>query len=141
MKKWFLTLILLLAVTDLDGTLTTGDTICAPIYGCEAPYAEAVETLTKFNEVLYLSCKPWIWLPFQNLWLWWHDFPPGESHAIGGFPGGCTEYDPVLGSVEKCLFLLKRGIRYDYGYSEDTESLLAYECANIPNPVRVPPWG
>ena len=133
-KKWLLTLALLLAVTDLDGTLTRTNTICVPFY-CPAPFEDAQEILQGFDEVFYLSCKPWLYAPAQNWWLEAYEFPEGDSAAIGSFPNGCVDY------TEKCNILKRRqevtGLRFTHGFSEDEESLEAYKCAGIPNIIKV----
>lgn len=127
-----------IAVTDLDGTLAPGDTLCIPFYGCPDPYPGAVERLQQFDQVLYLSCKPSVYTPLQTYWLEHHGFPEGESWAIGAFPGGCSVYNERNGSAEKCGFLIATGIEFTHGFSEDEESLQAYRCAGIPHVERVP---
>ena len=130
MRKWLLTLALLLAVTDLDGTLTRTNTICVPFY-CPEPFEDARSMLEGFEEILYLSCKPNLYGGFQQWWLDWYGFPEGDSQAIGAFPNGCTSY------IEKCAVLLADPREFTHGFSEDEESLEAYECAGIPNIIKV----
>ena len=129
-KKWMLTILLLLAVTDLDGTLTRTNTICVPFY-CPEPFSDSIQMLQGFEEILYLSCKPNLYGGFQQWWLDWYEFPEGDSWAIGPFPHGCVDY------TEKCEFLKAYPIKFTHGFSEDQESLEAYKCAGIPNINKV----
>lgn len=119
------------AVTDLDGTLTPTNTLCLPGY-CPKPYPWAKAMLEQHHTVLYLSCKPWLYNSLQTWWLEAYDFPEGESWAIGPFPAGCETYQ------EKCDFLKATGLTFDYGYTEDDETIQAYECAGATNILRVP---
>lgn len=132
MKKYLLILALLIAVTDLDGTLTFGNTLCLPFY-CPEPYEDARAMLEGFDEVLYLSCKPWPYAPAQHWWLeaYGFEYGDGDSRAIGPFPYGCTSFR------EKCAVLLADPREFTHGFSEDEESLQAYKCAGIPNVIKV----
>ena len=130
MNKWLLTIALLFAVTDLDGTLTRTNTLCLPFY-CPEPFADSIQSLQGFNEILYLSCKPRVYGGFQQWWLDHYNFPEGDSWAIGPFPDGCVSFQ------EKCDFLKAYPIQFTHGFSEDEESLQAYECAGIPNIIKV----
>ena len=139
-KKWLLTLALLLAVTDLDGTLTKGNTICVPFY-CPYPYADSIEMLEQFDEVLYLSCKVSFLSPTQNWWLEAYEFPEGESWAIGNFSQWLKNGDGCPSYNNKCDFLkeyqARTGTKFTHGISEDDQSWKAYECAGIPNIIKV----
>ena len=129
-RKWLLTIALLFAVTDLDGTLTRTNTLCIPFY-CPEPFADSHKMLEGFDEILYLSCKPWLYAPAQQWWLDNYDFPEGDSKAIGPFPNGCVSYQ------EKCNVIKADGRAFTHGFSEDAESLAAYKCAGIPNIIKV----
>ena len=132
MKKWLLTLVLLFAVTDLDGTLTRGDTLFNA-----RPFPGVQDSLKEYDEVLYLSCKIWPAGPAQVWWLEANDFPEGESYAIGSISNwwntgsGCLDYRP------KCDFLKAYPTKFTHGFSEDEQSLEAYRCAGIPNVIKV----
>ncbi len=131
-KKWLVTFAFLFAVTDLDGTLTRGDTLfnAQPFPGVQA-------SLKEYDKVLYLSCKVWVARPAQTWWLEANDFPEGESYAIGTITnwwntgGGCLTHKP------KCDFLKAYPVKFTHGFSEDEQSLEAYRCAGIPNVIKV----
>ena len=132
MNKWFLTLVLLFAVTDLDGTLTRGDTL----FNAQ-PFPGVQDSLKEYDEVLYLSCKIWIARAPQTWWLEFHEFPEGESYAIGTIENWRNTGGGCLDEMPKCEFLKAYPIKFDVGISEDEQSWAAYECAGIPNIIKV----
>jgi hypothetical protein len=129
-----------LAVTDIDGTLTTSDTelfvqILLNSYVPTA-YPSAVELTTshaaKRHVVVYMTGRPSFLSIATRQWLTDLGFAPGPLH-LTSTPAESLPTDTGVGDYKKAFLqsLTAKGYRLDLAYGNATTDIYAYEGAGL----------